>query len=188
MEKTGLLHCTKKNTRANPDVRAPDGTIIKATPHNQSLRWLGLYLDRQLTFKKHIEQAAAIFSRATNGMRLLAGCFKGTASNSMLNIIRACIQPQLTYAASAWWPVPANKRRIATVADKLDVSPCAALRAAPRAALPVYRTTQKHLHHGGSYPPVELILDDILTGGAIHIALVDGKHMLHRRHIDGRID
>lgn len=185
ISKTGLIHCTTKNIKTNPNVIAPDGTVIEATKATDSLRWLGLHIDRKLKFNAHVQQAIGKAKKTVNGMRLLAGCYKGTAPASLLSIVRSCVQPQLTYAASSWWPSPGVKRRVSTITEKMDI----VLRAALRAALPIYKTTPKHLvFHGASYPPSRLILDDAIRAEAIRISIADDKHFLRTSHIDGKID
>jgi hypothetical protein len=81
---------------------------------------------------------------AINGMKFLAGCFKGTSTNSL----RTCVLPLLTYGYQAWWQTP-ERRRVTTITAKLDK----VVRRVVRTALPVYRRTPSYLlsHAQGSH-------------------------------------
>ena len=187
-KKTGLLHCTRRKTSYNPDLVLPDGTIVEATDTRGAMRWLGLHLDRKLTFRRHVEQAIGKAERTVNGMRLLAGCFKGAPPSSLLKVVRSCVIPQMTYAASSWWPLRSrdrNNKNVTALGRRFDV----ALRSAIRAALPLYKTTPIHLvHHAAAIPPMELILDDLHRGEAVRIQTADRDHPLTVSFQGGRVE
>ncbi|KAL2890469.1 putative double-stranded RNA/RNA-DNA hybrid binding protein [Ceratocystis lukuohia] len=72
--------------------------------------------------------------RTINVLRRLSRVYFGIPPKSALQVMRACVVPQLTYAATTWYPMASK-----TALDKLEV----VLRDGIQAALPVYKTTNK---------------------------------------------
>jgi hypothetical protein len=104
----------------------------------------------------------------TNGIKILAGCYKGAPTDSLLKAVRACVLPVLTYGYQAWWPTP-ERRRVTIITAELDK----VVRMAVRTALPVYRTTPSHLlTHAAGIPPIEMVLDDLMHGEAIRMSTI----------------
>jgi ribonuclease HI len=137
-----------------------------------------------MTFKAHIKQACCKASTVINGMKILAGCFKGAPTNSLLMVVRSCVLPILTYGFQAWWPTP-QRRRVTTITADLDK----VVRKAVRTALPVYRTTPTHLlSHAAGIPPMDMILDDLMHAEAIRMSLLDPTHISHFRRFNGKTD
>lgn len=182
-DRSPALH--QKKDASQPDLVLPDGTTVSATDPHDALRWLGLHLDRKLSFRRHIDYIVGKAERAVNGLRLLAGCYKGAPPASLLKVVRSCVLPQLTYAASAWWPVRSASRKITGLGRKLDIT----VRSAIIAAVPLYRTTPIHLvHHAAAIPPMELILDDLHRAEAVRIQTADDDHPLTVSFQGGRVE
>jgi hypothetical protein len=117
-------------------------------------------------------------------MQILAGCYKGAPTSSLLMVVKACVLPTLTYGYQAWWPTP-ERRRIATVTTELDK----AVRRAVRVALPVYRTTPSHLlSHASGIPPMEIVLNDLMHGEAIRMSALDPTHVSRFHRFNGKTD
>ena len=133
MDKTGLFHITRKRTTDNPGIQLPDGRNVEAIEVKKTIRWLGVLFDRKMTFKAHVKEACCRASKVINGIKILAGCYKGAPTDSLLKAVRACVLPILTYGYQAWWPTP-ERRRGTTMTAELDK----VIRRAVRAALPVY--------------------------------------------------
>lgn len=185
LKKTDLIHLTNKRTTENPDIALPNGERQPAILPGQSLKWLGVHFDRKLNFTSHIDQACQRAGDVINGIRLLAGCYKGAPVDSMLNLVRAGVLPILTYGFQAWWRLPTDKQK----AQKKHLEKFnKVMKRAIRAALPVYRTTPSHLlHHAAGIPPMEIILDDLLRGEAIRSAKFDLRHPLKQSVHRGRV-
>jgi len=184
MSKAGLIHLTRKRTEDNPDILLPDGSKLEAIGAKESLRWLGVHFDRKMTFKAHVKEACCRASKVINGMKILAGCYKGAPTDSLLKAVRSCVMPILTYGYQAWWPTPERRRITGTTAELDKV-----VRRAVRAALPVYRTTPTHLlAHAAGTPPMEIVLDDLMHGEAMRLSLLDPTHILSAYRLDGKID
>ena len=137
-----------------------------------------------MTFKAHVKEACCRASKVINGIKILAGCYKGAPTDSLLKAVRACVLPILTYGYQAWWPTP-ERRRVTTMTADLDK----VIGRAVRAALPVYRTTPSHLlSHAAGIPPMEMVLDDLMHGEAIRMSIIDPTHISHFHRFNGRTD
>ena len=162
-----------------PDRPTEDSpTELQPTPIAGSARWLGVYFDRKLSFKAHVETMARKARKAAQALRLLSGCTRGAPPKLMRNAVTACVVPAALYAAEAWWPPPNSpSRRAKGLALKIDL----ALRVAMRAAVPVYKTTPIHLlHHATGIPPAELLLDQASRKAAIRLTRLDPAHPLRK--------
>jgi ribonuclease HI/exonuclease III len=184
MGKAGLIHITRGRTADNPSVPLPDGGQLDAKEPKKALKWLGVRFDRKLTYKAHVKEACCKASKVANGLRILAGCYKGAPADSLLKAVKACVLPVLTYGFQAWWPTPQG-RRVASIAAKLDI----VVRRAVRMALPVYSTTPTYLlMHAAGTPHMEAVLDDLMHGEAIRMSTLDPAHILSSSRIGGKAD
>ncbi|KAL2889880.1 putative double-stranded RNA/RNA-DNA hybrid binding protein [Ceratocystis lukuohia] len=170
--KSTLLHIKgRRRIAGSPSVTVEGLGTYKPTPAKESMRWLGLHLDSSLLFNKHIAKVIASVNRLANGLRYLAGCYKGADTKSMLTAVRACAVSKALFAASAWSGLETTKE----AAEKLNIS----LRKCLRAALPMYRTTPREcLHHAAGIPPFEILLEDEKRREAIRWHTLDDRHIL----------
>ena len=81
-KKTELLHFSRKRHTRNPALRAQLGldlavTEVKGCPIGTFFRWLGLYLDRRLSFKHHAAQMAARAQKVIQGLQILGNTVRG---------------------------------------------------------------------------------------------------------------
>ena len=82
----------------------PDGRTVEAIEVKKTIRWLGVLFDRKMSFRAHVKEACCRASKVANGIKILAGCYKGAPTDSLLKAVRACVLPILTYGYQAWWP------------------------------------------------------------------------------------
>jgi ribonuclease HI len=188
-EKSELLHLTKNRKHKNPPISVvkPDKTTHTVTPiaEKATLRWLGVFFDRKLTFKHHVDYWSTKAARIANGIRTLGTLANGPSPKLMTQAIKACVLPIAYYAAEAWWPSRTRTQkgkitsnRVLTLVRKLDIVQNKAM----RAALPVYRTTPVAvLQREASIPPAEIYLDSKLQALAVRVHRLDKKHPLRRR-------
>ncbi|KAL5606020.1 uncharacterized protein BROUX77_003213 [Berkeleyomyces rouxiae] len=177
-DKTGLPHCRPGDCSAKNTVKLANGNILKPL---KSLRWLGVWWDSAFNFAEHAKQVTAKAKRTTNALRALAGVYHGTPVKSLLHVVRSCVLPQLTYASSTWSSFMHKTRGT----QRLEL----ALRAALRAALPVYCTTPiKLLHIFSAVPTMEMLLRDYERAAAIRASTVDNYHPLYITELGGHID
>lgn len=78
--------------------------IVKPTPKDASIRWLGNYYDARLLFKHYIEKMASKKQRVIAGLKMLGNTIQGIETKIICQVVCVCILLILTYAAPAWWP------------------------------------------------------------------------------------
>lgn len=192
--KTELIHFSQKPGAYNPGINLlfpRQSCDIAATPTQGSLRWLGVFFDRKLSFRTHVETLAARGRRLVNGVRALSNTVRGAPPLSVRRVIQACLIPTLTYAAPTWWqghtrPSRTDPRRqvnsgMKTLCQKLEV----VLNHGLRTILPVYRTTPSAvLHRETAIPPVGLLLDQCVALFSLRLNRLDSYHPLMARRTD----
>jgi ribonuclease HI len=77
-----------------------DGTQKEAS---KAVKYLGIWLDSELTFDTHREKAVAKAGTSLEALRGLAGSTWGAALGSMRKIYQAIVIPQMLYGAAAWY-------------------------------------------------------------------------------------
>ncbi|KAI9035398.1 uncharacterized protein KD926_003673 [Aspergillus affinis] len=90
------------------------GFIIKPVEH---AKYLGIWLDRTLSFDTHRVKALAKANRTLEALRSISGSTLGTSLLSMRRIYLAVVVPQLLYGAAAWYS-PTSR----TVTDDIDTN------------------------------------------------------------------
>ena len=66
------------------------------------VKFLGMYLDKQLTFTHHFKYLAERCERDLNLMRMLRGTGFGSDKNSLLTLYKSLIRPKLDYGAQIY--------------------------------------------------------------------------------------
>jgi len=196
-QKTELLHFSRKRHIKNPALRTPLGldlsriTEVKGCLIGTPLRWLGLYLDRRLSFKHHAAQMAARAYKVTKGLQILGNTVRGAPPKLATQAVESCIQPILLYGAEAWWPglTRGNRRgletsnRVGIQAEKLQKVQNAAI----RNALPTYLTTPTAaLHREAGIQPITLALDHRVAMATLRARKLEPSHPLVERRLRER--
>lgn len=105
------IYFSRKRNLPNLDVELPtppfaqdsiDIRIVKPTPKNPSMRWLGVHFDARLSFKCHVQKTASKGRRAVAGLKMLKNTIQGVETKVIRRVVHACTLPILTYAAPAW--------------------------------------------------------------------------------------
>lgn len=76
---------------------------IQPVDKGKSLRWLGVYFDRKLSFKNHARILSAKAMQVANGLRSLGNTARGAPAHLLRQAVIACILPVQYYALEAWW-------------------------------------------------------------------------------------
>jgi ribonuclease HI len=188
-KKSELIHFTRRRGDDNPDMRMRLGPgeehTVQPTEQDKPLRWLGVLLDRKLTFKAHVTAMAAKAAAHAAGIKALGNTVRGAPPRLLRQAVQACVVPVLCYGAEAWWPGLSRTRNNRTVSNrvqglvhKLEVVQNNAL----RGTLPVYRTTPiPALHREAAIPPIQVTLDHKAALAAARIKRLDARHPLVRR-------
>ena len=91
------------------------GTAIKPT---ETAKYLGIWLDKTLSFATHRTKALAKAHGTLAALRGIAGSTWGAPLRAMRRIYQAVVVPQLFYAAAAWYS-PKGGRIVASVNQKM---------------------------------------------------------------------
>lgn len=180
--KTEVMHFSRQKSSDNPGVR--HGVHVKIA--KASLRWLGVYFDRKLTFINHVLHWTKKAGKVVNHLRGLCNTARGMPVPSVRRAVLTCVMPVLTYGLEAWYP--GTKRTTRTGAEvncgvqahlrRMD----AVLRNAARAILPVYKTTPSHiLNFEAQIPPAKLLVEATRRRHGFRLGRLDSRHPLVRR-------
>ena len=188
--KTELQHFTRGTKHTNPtcSIHTPQGShTVTPPPAGNATRWLGIWFDRRLNFRKHCRTLAAKAKQAAAGVRSLANTVRGTRAHLLRQATVACVISVLCYGAEAWWPGrfrprPRNQGSISNQVDSSLSCLDRVLRDALRGTLPVYRTTPiPALHRETAIPPMGIILDQKRASARLRVSRLDSRHPVHRR-------
>jgi hypothetical protein len=75
---------------------------VKVRPQEQ-FKWLGMWLDRKLTFKKHTEMKCAAATHAFYSIHRLSNISKGLSFQAIRQLYISCIEAIGAYGVSYWW-------------------------------------------------------------------------------------
>jgi hypothetical protein len=107
-EKQEMIHLTRQRSNyAPPCVVDEQLTIYPILPggeHSQpALRWLGVWFDRRLTFRRHVATRTAKAAKVAYHIRSLARTTYGPPASSLRKATIACVYPSLLYGSKCWY-------------------------------------------------------------------------------------
>ncbi|KAF8074160.1 hypothetical protein FPV67DRAFT_1371937, partial [Lyophyllum atratum] len=117
--KTELMHHSwRRDGGYSPSIRLPgaDNTEVSIAA-GDTIRILGLFIDRRLTFNQHVRILADRAGNAVRGSRMLANTVRGLSQVELRTLYRACIVPVLTYASPVWWT---GKKTHSSILEKVQ--------------------------------------------------------------------
>jgi len=79
-------------------------STVDAVQDDGALRWLGVWFDRKLTFKVHVDKMATKARRTATGIRTLGNTVRGAPPRLLCDAVRVCVLPILCYSVEVWWP------------------------------------------------------------------------------------
>ena len=186
------IHLSRKRNLLNLDIELPTNPfaqdsmvtrIVKPTPKDFSMRWLGVYYDVRLSFKRHVEKMASKGRRAVAGLKMLGNTIQGVETKVICRAVHACILPILTYASSTWWPgqtrVNKHGKNIRNGVEgqltRLDKVQNIAL----RTILPVWRTTPiQIMQQEAATAPIEHTFDHLCELASLRLHKLEPRHPL----------
>jgi len=196
-DKLEMIHLSRQRGITAPSCVVNDTLTIhpvtqdQDSPQQPALRWLGVWFDRKLTFKRHIAERAAKARKVALHIRSLARTTCGPPAASLRKAVITCIIPRLLYGAEAWYggrmkPAPIRRQFQANqVSARLGdhvalVHKTLAL--AARGVLPAYRTTpMTTLFRDAGLPSGSVALEEAKLRFAVHLQTVDDRHPLTER-------
>jgi hypothetical protein len=106
-EKLKIIHLTKKSGNyasscvVNNDLTIHPITTALRLSKQLALRWLGVWFDRKLTFKKHVSERAAIAKKISYHIRGLARIKDDPPASSLRKAVTTCVLPSVLYSTKA---------------------------------------------------------------------------------------
>jgi ribonuclease HI len=197
-EKLEAIHITRQQDSYSPSIPISDAITLEpiapaADRSQTALRWLGVWFDRQLSFKHHVAHRAAATKNLANHLRGLANTAHGPPPDAMRKAVTTCVLPSLLYGTEAWYEGrtrnPRTRRKdspcsVSTRVGQHIAAIQAVLIQAVRAILPVYKTTPLPiLFREAGIPSAEVALEEARWRLALRLQTIDHQHPLTRRAI-----
>lgn len=136
-EKTVLVMFNRRRTTNMPCTPVLNGTSLD---FSDEVRYLGVYLDRKLSWKRHIEEKTNKAKISLWQCRRVVGRTWGFSPRIMRWIFTAVVRPMLTYAACVWWHKASGtlpKKLLVGVQRTACLAITGAMKTAPTSALEV---------------------------------------------------
>lgn len=201
-EKLEMIHLTRKANRHQPVCEVNDELTIEpitTAEHGKqpALRWLGVWFDRKLTWKRHIAERALKARGVAGHIRGLARTIDGPPASALRKAVITCVLPSILYGSEAWYggrtkPPRLNRQgrlirpsaRVGGLVDKVE----SVIVLGARGVLPVWRTTPlPTLLRDAGLPSGEAALEEAKVRFAMRLQTVDKDHPLTRRISPPRI-
>jgi ribonuclease HI len=166
-------------TRNSEYVRSGASVTLGQTQINPSnaVRYLGVYLDRQLRWRQQMEAVVTRGKKSIGALRQLSRSTWGVSLGNMRKAYQAIVIPQLLYASSVWYGSGKRKKwmvdKLSSLQHEAGVVISGAFRATSRAALNV----ELYL------PPIDIVLEQRNAKTISRLATVPSGHALSQ-HID----
>ena len=100
MEKTELIHFSRhRKPLLTPLILNNQFTLQP----KEVVRWLGIWFDRKLTFKTHVEKRLQLANGALSRVKQLASSTKGLPFHALRQLYLSCVTSVLDYGAILWY-------------------------------------------------------------------------------------
>jgi hypothetical protein len=134
--------------------------------------WIGIFLDRKLTFKYHVTTKVTAATRAFNALRSLVQHETGLSPSAMRLIYQACITSTSNFGAEIWWQGQKN----------LEMTLQLQQNAALRRILNAFQSTPlMALHNEAALPLVAVRLTHKLRKYTLHLLSLPTTHLVVQR-------
>lgn len=203
-EKCEAIHCTREKGKYSPDIAVRDNFIIHPVgPHLEeeagtnkkplqpALRWLGMWFDRKLSFRRHVQERCLRAMKLARHLRSLANTKYGPPPSALRKAVTTCVIPTVLYGAEAWYGGRSRPAKNPSQTGAAVVSAKVgwhidqvqkAINWSARAVLPVWKTTPNNtLCRDAGLPTAELALEEARLRFALRLQKVDEQHPLVRR-------
>jgi hypothetical protein len=105
-DKTELIHFTRScsNPALDPLINiSPPNALARTVRPSPVMCWLGVFFDRKLSFKKHVETMATRALSTISGLRILANSIRGLSVLNTHLLYKTVVLPILTLASPVWF-------------------------------------------------------------------------------------
>ena len=171
--KTELMHFHNRHSNAMSDddtVTLPNQTVVH--PETNAVRWIGVWFDRKLSFKQHVQKKTASAARALGALSRLSNTEDGLSPAAVRQLYISCVIPVGDFGVEVWW----NQQK--HLLHHYEVIHNAAL----RKILGAFRTTPIHiLQTEGTLPPVKTRFNHYLSKYAIRTINMPESHPIRQR-------
>jgi len=190
-DKLEMIHLTRSRASDCPPIRVNDNMEIRPIQQTENeqpaLRWLGVFFDRRLTFKRHVKIRAAKARQVARHIRSLAKTTCGPLADSLRKAVITCVIPRLLYGAEVWYggrtkPSKGGPKEVSTrLGGHVDIVNSTIAMAA-RGVLPAYRTTPTAtLFRDSGLPAGPVALEEARLRFAVRLQTADPTHPLTHR-------
>ncbi|KAM3466574.1 hypothetical protein MY5147_009007, partial [Beauveria neobassiana] len=173
--KTEIMHFSRRKADHNksPDISHGDKEAQAAA----SMRWLGIVLDKKLTFNYHVNEWTQKARRVVNHLRAMNNTVRGMAATAARRAAWAVAMPTLFHGLDAWLPGldtgDSHLKRNHISKKNLDKIQ-RVLNLACRMILPMWKTTPlEFLWKEADIPPASVLLRYIQERIAVRYATLD---------------
>lgn len=172
VKKTEVMHFTRKRKKPNPAITHQNSSIQAGG----AMRWLGVWLDRQLSFTTHIDRWILKAKGIIYHLRSMNNTVRGISAAAARRAAWTVVMPTLFYGADVWYPGAEKLPKGAlTKIQKVLTQAC-------RMILPSWKTYPKAtLWREAGIPPADLLLQQISERTANRWARLDVQHPITRR-------
>lgn len=195
-EKLEMIHLTTSDREGSPNLVIDDRIIepITTAPkkgQQPALKWLGVWFDRKLRFKRHIHERVTRARIVAHHIRRLGRTKDGPPAQSLRKAVVTCVLPSAMYGSEVWY---SGRTRITgftrdnlpkMVSTKLGEhikSIGGTIALAARGILPVWRTSPiPTLLRDAGLPSAEVALEEARARFAVRIRTIDAEHPLAKR-------
>ncbi|RAL60100.1 hypothetical protein DID88_000725 [Monilinia fructigena] len=193
-EKFELLHITRQHDSTNPPLVVNPDLIITPVPIATSgsaqptLRWLGVFFDRRLSFLQHVKTRTAKAMKVASHIRSIARTIHGPPASSLRKAVITCVLPVALFGTEVWY---AGKHKPGLGQSDPSISAgikghlrCInrVINTAARGAIPVYKTTPiAALIKEAGLPSGIVALEHAKLRFALRLKTIDNQHLLVNR-------
>ena len=167
--KSELIHFSRGQKDPTAKITLPNRTVIK--PVNQ-VKWLGIWLDRKLTFKTHVHKKASDATRVLHLIHRLMNSEWGLSAQAGKQLYTACITSISDYGSEIWWK---NQRNYEDLLQKLQNTALrkilGAFRTSPGAAMEIEANIE----------PVKVRLNKKCRKYALRVTTLPENHCIRQR-------
>ena len=103
-----MIHLTRKREYCSLDCKVSENQTItpvaEASDGNQTaLRWLGVWFDRKLSFRRHVDTRIAAAQKVARHLRSLANTSYGPPTAALRKAVTTYVLLLLLYSTKAWY-------------------------------------------------------------------------------------
>ena len=168
MKKTELIHFDYSNKSLKCPVKIMKTSIFP----KEVVKWLGIWFDRKLSFKVHVEKRIAAASRMFYSISKLANTERGLSFQALRQLYIACVVSVADYGVPVWWK---QQQFLIQKYEKLQNQ-------ALRKILGAFKTSPvSAMEIEAAIPPVSVRFNKLCQNYAVRILQMQNSHPVKQR-------